>query len=351
MARLPLVSPLDRILFLKAQPYLETQPFEVVTALASYTEERFYRAGSMIRSRGERVREVLFLAEGEVEIRFGPGFPMRRVTAPGVVGLSHYFAAHSPTLARAGSGSATDAAHPSEAAIEVAPAVRARADTLCLAIGADDLEQLLEDHFTLMLQFAYRTGEEAHRNRIALGPDRPPEPGFEAAERDRTPVDLDLVQRLARVRRAPFFRRTNLTVLGELIRDQRIERLMPGEALWQRGDPIDGLALVIDGHFQSTGTEAPCDAPAGAVLGALEILCEDDRREGWSATTPSRVLAMPRDVFIDRLEDHSEFALDYLGYCARAATEAWRLGVEVRRRARRGEPGDEAPLDAVRAAP
>ena len=303
MARLPLVSPLDRILFLKTQPYLLGQSPDVLTVLASYTEERFCSRGASLRSGATRVDEVLFLVEGSVEIDevSNPSEPSREVAAPGVIGLPHHFAG-----------------------IERPPDVRALEDTLCLALDVGDLDQILEDHFSLLLSFAYRSGAESLRVLQQLGPNRPNEPGFRDEQRRETPARLDLVQRLARARRAPLFERTNLTVLSELVRWEGLERLEPGEILWRKGDPIDRMMLVLDGSLRLAEGSGTATAPSGAVVGAWEILSDARRTETWEAVSSCRLIPIRRDLFIDLLEDHFDFAVDYLRSCCERTILGWR---------------------------
>ena len=180
MNRLPLVSPVDRVLFLKAQGYIRGLPAEILSALALYTEERFYPAGSTIRPGGSVVEQIYFLGEGRVEIVDEKSSSQRTVSvdAPGIVGLPHYFAG-----------------------VPRAPTVRASSDTVLLALDADDLDQILEDHFALLLQFARRSALEALTTLRGLGARRPPEDGFEDGSPHETPVSLDVVHRLALARR------------------------------------------------------------------------------------------------------------------------------------------------------
>lgn len=307
MSRLPLVSPLDRALFLKAQPYFAGLPSSVLTVLASYSEEQFYPAGSSIRSENATIDRAIFLGSGEVRVgrpdaSRGSGM---RVQAPGAIGLAHSFA-HAKRV----------------------PPVRAMSDTLCLEIGVDDLSQILEDHFSLLLQMTRTSAEQVRGNTVALGSARPKERGFSKEDRQETPVRLDLVQRLARAKRAPLFRETNLTVLGELFRSDQPDLIQPGEALWKPGDPIDRMAFVLDGGFRTDGTLGDCLAPAGATLGAWEIALESTRAEGWIATQPSRVLSISRELFIDLLEDHFEFAETYLRRVNRQILRGWDLLAE-----------------------
>lgn len=310
MARLPLVSPVERALFLKAQPYLEGLSPAILAVLASYTEERFYPAGATIRAAGSPVERVIFLGSGVVEIDGPPAIQGSAVEieAPGAIGLAHHFArAESP------------------------PAVRAATDTLCLELPTDDLDQILEDHFPLLLQMARTSTEQALMTFEALGDARPAEAGFDRDDRRETPVTLDLVQRLARAKHAPLLRDTNLAVLGELFRFDTPRTIAPGQALWREGDPVDEMALVLDGSFSTEGRFGRCHAASGATLGAWEILSESKRFEGWVADAPARVLAIRKDLFVDVLEDHFEFAETYLQRLNDKVIEGWDGMARMRR--------------------
>ena len=306
MARLPLVSPLDRILFLKAQPYLAGQTPEVLTALASYTEDRYHDAGSVVRPAAKRLDEILFLAEGAVEISDAGA---RRIEAPGVIGIPH-----------AATG-ATDA-----------PEIHAAEDTLLLAIATADMDQILDDHSALLMNFSLRTAEQFLHVERSLGDQRPEIPAFSEEDGAGTPIELDLVHRLARARRAPFFAETNLSVLGQLIRYEAVRHIQPREALWEIGDPIQQMTLVLDGGFESRGPFPTATACAGAVIGAYEILLEGHREESWVARKPSRVLDISRNHFIDVFEDHPDFARAYHAYCARATLDAWDRAARLEKR-------------------
>jgi CRP-like cAMP-binding protein len=302
MARLPLVSPIDRALFLKAQPYLDGLSPSILAALASYSEERFYSAGALIRAQDASIERILFLGSGEVEItrsneRDAQGL---RIQAPGAVGLAHHFAR-----------------------VLQAPAVHAVVDTLCLEIATIDFDQIIEDHFALLLEIGRTSCEHAITNFKELRESRPPEVGFEARDRHETPVQLDLVHRLARARNAPFLQGTNLTVLGELIRFADPLTISVGTALWQGGDAIDRMVLVLDGGFRTEGEFGRCHAASGATLGAWEILADTARFEGWVAEEPSRILSIHRDLFTDLLEDHFEFAETYLRRVCQKIVDGW----------------------------
>ena len=310
------------MLFLKAQPYLKDQPTEVLSALALYSEDEFCAAGSIVRPAAGPIEKVLFLAEGTVEIHPLPGAAglPRSVSSPGVIGLPHHFSGVGET-----------------------PEVRAVEDTLCLEVTASDLDQILEDHSSLMLNFAQRGAEEAGLSLAALGGSRPEEPSFldtqsseeSTAKSDaqgtgvQTPIQLDIVDRLALARRSPFFSRTSLTVIGRLIQPDGIEHLDQGRALWSYGDPIEDMAFIVDGELEFHTPDGIRIASAGAVLGAWEVLSEGDRTETWVARKPTRLISIPRERFIDTLEDHFDFAYEYLRYCGASSVASWKIESET----------------------
>ena len=307
IARLPLVSPVERALFLKAQEYLEGVSSSVLAALASYTEERVYHAGELIRKEGGSLDRIIFLGQGTVQVEFasGAGGAVREIQAPGAIGLAHHFA---------GAGNP--------------PRIRALTDALCLEMRADDLDQILEDHFSLLIQMCRTSCHHAVESAKALREKRPDLQGFVESASAQTPIDLDLVARLARLKQAPFWAETNLGVLAELVRREPPQKIDAGQALWQEGESIDRMVVVLDGRFRSCGRYGQVNASSGATLGAYELFLEGDRFEGWIAEVPSRVIPIPRDLFIDLLEDHFEFAQGFLSLASSYIIECWAIAGE-----------------------
>ncbi len=307
MARLPLVSPLDRALFLKAQPYFEGLAPNLLALLASHSEEAFFPAGAWIRRAGDPIEQIHFFGAGRLAVDHA--FEGRRgsleIEAPGAIGLADHFAG-----------------------TPVPPAVRAVVDTFCLTLATADLDQILEDHFALVHTLARASCDSAVASFKSQAAARSDEIGFDDADGIDTPATLDLVQRLARARRAPFLKGTNLTLLAELIKLDEPERIAPGEAVWREGDPIERMCLVLDGRFRTDGRFGTAHAGAGAMLGAWEIAATGPRFEGWIAEVPSRILAIERELFVDLLEDHFELAQAYL----RRLSEQVARGVRARAR-------------------
>ena len=294
MARLPLVSPLDRALFLKAQPYLEGLAPHAIAALGQYTEERAFVAGEVIHEAGDAPDRIYFLASGRVRTQYPDAEPFD-VAAPGGVGLVDCLAES-----------------------EAPPRVWAVEDTFALSLGAIELAQLMEDDFLLYETLARSLSRVGLEERRLQGARRSAEPGFPdmGDESNRQP-SLDLVHRIARARRAPFFEGSDLTVLTELLRYQQPRSVSKGELLWERDEPSESLALILDGSLATLDEGEPCIHPAGAMLGVWEVFGSEDRLEETRAHEDARVLEIDRALFTDLLEDHAGFAMDFLSKLAR----------------------------------
>jgi CRP-like cAMP-binding protein len=314
MRRLPLVSPIDRALFLKAQPYLAGISPQMITVLAAHSEERDFRPGETIFAAGVLPDTIFFLSTGGVRIEYDGTATKNafEVKAPGGVGLMEYLACS-----------------------EQPPGVRAMVETQALAVDPRIFMQLVEEDFMLYQSIARTLGRAVLDARDALGPQRPPERGYPTGATGPLPESLDLVQKLVRAREAPFFENSNVTVMTELLRFQQPRRLEPGETLWEAGDPVSSIALVLDGHCTATVPRARAEAraesgdresresvgrqagepiayPAGSVLGAWELFAVESRAETARAGPETRILEIDRVHLTDVLEDHFEFALDYL---------------------------------------
>jgi CRP-like cAMP-binding protein len=302
MASLPLVSPLDRALFLKAQPYLAGLPSSTLAALAEHSDEREFQAGESIYRADESPRAIHFLSAGAVRIQYASVAPFD-LEAPAGLGLMDH-------LARP----------------EVLPDVSALRETQTLCLGLDAMMQILEDDFLLQLAIARSLSQIIVASQRALGARRPREPGFPSDRRPATPDRLDLVERLVWARSSPFFQDSSLTVLTELFRFQGPRAIAAGETLWRRGEPVESMALVLDGRFAGLCGAHEHEIPAGAMPGAWELFSLAPRRETVRAETSGWVVEIDRTHFTDVLEDHFEFTLDYLGKAAREVLALRSLG-------------------------
>ncbi len=297
MARLPLVSPLDRALFLKAQPYLEGLASTALAALAQYTEESFFARKQAVYTRGVPPDKIYFLASGGVRIQYATGQPFD-VSSPGGIGLVEHLAQS-----------------------QEPPSAWALEETLALCLDAGSFMQILEDDFALYMSIASSLARATMEALCGWGSKRPAERGFSEDRLKETFVTLDLVHRLAQAREAPFFRGSNLTVLTGLLRFQQPRTLRAGDLIFEEGGTVESIALILDGTFVMTIGGGETLNAVGSILGGWEIFTRQARHETARAVTPARIIEIDRTLFTDVLEDHYEFAVDYLGKLSRRVIE------------------------------
>ena len=295
MPELPLVSPLDRALFLRAQRYLSGVDSSIIAAIASHSVERYFRKGEWLHVEHEPVRSIYFLSEGAVaSIRNGRS--VFEVRAPGGTGLAHVLA-RSPDP----------------------PGTQALVDTSCLEIALSSYLQILEDRFPLVLQLARNLSQlvldEVHGG-ASCGESDVDEPGIATPTRS-----LDLVDRIALARRSTLFRESNLTVLAELLRAGRVRKLAAGEVLAARGDRAEALLLVESGRLQVEHGRSAHRLGPGCIGGVYDLFTDEPREEAIVAQTEASVLEIGRSDFIDVLEDHFGLARDLLAYLAHRYVE------------------------------
>ena len=91
VTRLPLVSPIDRAVFLKAQPYLSDLPSSAIATLAQYTEEHFFSEKESVYHAGVAPAHIYFLASGGVRTQYEGSSPFD-ILSPGGIGLIEHLA-------------------------------------------------------------------------------------------------------------------------------------------------------------------------------------------------------------------------------------------------------------------
>ena len=298
MSELPLLSPLDRVLFLRSRPdFFELDP-AVLVAIANHTEERSYRAGEEIFPEAESHRHLHFLVEGTVRTTVA-GNNVFDVASPGGVGLMR-------ELARS---------------TELSGAT-ALTDVVSLRIELDNFLQVMEDHFDLVLGLLRNFTEtiSSAEEELDLLPGR--EVCIDCNEPDSN-ESLDLVQKLSRARRATLFETASLTMLSELLRNVPESYVEKGKWLFRTGEQSEVLHLVFEGVVRIENPSGSRVAFAGpGDLVALSDYCLG-RPHAFSAVTETGVqlLRIDRAHYIDLLEDHFDHSLDLLSVLARRYIE------------------------------
>lgn len=285
------VSHVEKILLLSKVRVLERLPRPQLSVIAEATRERFFPKGSVLLREGEPVETIHYLVEGRVRASLkgrdlGVGGPGASIGALGVLTRDH---------------------HGLEAVAET--------DVLALEQDVDAVFELLEDNFAI-LRFVLQDLCRQIIDSVVSGPVEP----LTIPRVDASPPgpELDLVDRIFILRKAPPFARCSLNALAELARAMVDVRFEPGTRLWQAGEQARGILLLVFGTVRCTPPSRPSFvAGAGWPLGALEAIGGTAR--WYEAVTETPVVALAGDVEVlwDVLEDHSDMALDYLSVLGR----------------------------------
>ena len=285
------VSPFERALYLKrVTPLSELSP-DHLAVVAQQVVERWFHRGDTIQAPGEPVRSFHIVVEGRVHAR-GAEHGDEMVGPEKTLGLLSLFA-------RAPEGL--------EAVADI--------ETRTLEIDSDDLDEVLEDHFSILYSEVRDLACRGLRERMAI------ESGTHLAPREgseRPPErELDLVERLQLLRAGPIFRNANMEALLSLANRLKEARFEAGETLWDDGDASGFLYAIVHGRVRCTLPDGRWfTAGTGYPLGNLESQCGAPR--WYQAVTETPVVAMrsSTDEFIDMLEDHFETAREFLAAMA-----------------------------------
>lgn len=291
MAQLPLVSPLDRVLFLRAQPLFQPLEPAILVVLASHARERHFERGDVLIDPDRENRSLLVLGEGTVEVTWDDRIRWQ-VSAPGGIGALH-------TLSDS----------------ELRHGAVALTSGLAIEIDSETYLQIMEDHFAVVDRFLFVNSIYTARCEDELGwvPGHPtPLP----ASDEPMPEKLDLVQKLSRARRAELFRSANLQLLTELFRGESERRFEAGEPIQHRGEAPDGFELVVHGSVRVHDGDREGYLGPEELVGFDDLFTDEPRRFDATAHTPVLTLHVHRNLYVDVLEDHFDHTRALLGHLA-----------------------------------
>jgi CRP-like cAMP-binding protein len=260
--------------------------------IAEHARERTFRAGEVVLVRGEPVGSLYLVVDGRLRVE-GGGRGQPFVGPREGVGLLSLLS-RSPD----GVGAVADL------------------DTVTLAFDGDEILDLFEDNFSLLLfqvrKLAAMLLEE--RKRTADGV------FFGAREGMFCCPDhqLDLVQRIVLLRESGPFARSSLGGLASIVAQMEEVRFDAGSTLWRSGEPSGSLLLTLDGVIGCKIGESGhvFHAGRGYPLGNLESLTQEPR--WYDAVVENPLIALRGDsgLFLDVLEDHTGMAMDFLAAMA-----------------------------------
>jgi len=287
------VGRMERLLYLRKLPLLETLSPDDLSLIAEQGRTRVFQKGTWLLRQGEPIASVHIVIEGRVLLRRGEHDLGRATLGAGVGGLGYL--AHDPE--------GVDAT--------------AETDVVTLEIEGDTLDEILEDRFSI-LQHLLR---ETSRRLIDLWHQAPEEclaaqvqmnaPGFGA--------QLDLVQRMLFVRKSLPFIRTSASALADLVRNLVELRFESGTVLWRRGEPARQVQMLVEGRMACSASIPGfvLEPGAGFPVGGLDAVAGVPRWYDAVCDGPVVTLSGDVEVLFDLFEDNAHVALEYLAQIAR----------------------------------
>jgi CRP-like cAMP-binding protein len=281
------VGPVQRALILKTFPGFAALAGHEVAVLASITRERSFQAGEVIHEPGTPVIAFYLTVTGDVQV-YHDGKPSKLFgPRSSIGGLA--------SLTRDPAGSHAVAV----------------TDVLALEVDADDMQDVFEDNYRILLGVMRALATGLRQAQIQSGG------GAAVAHTSRAIVvpnnPLNFVERMFFYRQTSNFASASIEALADMVQDVKEQRYAPGDRLWAVGDMADASVLVVDGEIEcSADGVAPFVFGQGFVVGGLDSLAQETHWYEARAKTPLRVLSLERTHLIDVLEDHVEMAMDLM---------------------------------------
>jgi CRP-like cAMP-binding protein len=282
---------LERAVALRRIPGLEDLDPDLLTTLAARTELRRHAAGGSLA--GHALAAIHLVLEGRVLESRGRGAE-RSIERGGLVGdLGALFEESGPFRAVAA------------------------VDSVTLALPLEDLIDLCEEHFGLLVA-ALRAAARA-----ALASGRREGTGVpSAAAPPRARGSLALGDRILALSAGPLFAEVAVHTLGRIASEAKPLALGPGDALWREGEPAGCLVTILDGALACRDARGDFEVGPGALLGLLEALAGVPRSFAASAATPVSALVLESSALLDAMEDDSDLAVDVLAALVRSLSPA-----------------------------
>jgi CRP-like cAMP-binding protein len=295
----------ERLLRLRGVPVFRPMTASQLAPLAMSMRSNTFEKGDVILREEETPRAFHMLLTGSVTMR-RHGNIIRTITAPGGVGFLS-------VLARTAGGT--------EAVAET------RVETF--ELGADALDEMFEDHFSLLFGTMQWIADRL-LNETMEAPPRPYTPPPEDYEESLGDHEIGIVERIFLIRRTLAFRRANVNSVARLARQMKELRVPAGEYLWKKGDPSIGSFFVVKGKGELRWDRA--ESPEGKatqevgptyIVGGVESVAGKPRWNDFIATEPVTALVGNREGLIDMFEDDQDVALQFLSMMSSFLLVLW----------------------------
>lgn len=288
------IGPVQRALILKTFPGFAALAAGELAVMAATSHERFFPAGATLLSPGVPVGAFYLIVDGCAQV-FRQGRAQDMGPRSSVGGLA--------ALARDPNG-----AH-----------VVAIEDTVALEIDIEDMNDVFEDHFNILLGVLGAIGRTMRALQIQQGGGAARPARSQLGSVSERP--LGLVDKMFVLKGSTSFADTSIEALADLARGATERRLAAGAEIWREGDRAEGPVLVVNGAVEcqpSSGT--PFELGPSYVVGGLDSIAQEPRWYRAAAKTDLRILELERRHLLDVLEDHPDVAMELLRGLARGVS-------------------------------
>lgn len=284
----PTVNPVQRALIIKTFPGFAGLDAGGLAIMSSITRERFFPAGTVMHEPGVPVVAFHLIVDGEVQM-YRNGKETKRFGAKSAIG-----------------GLASLTRDP-----EGAHAV-AVSDVFALEIDSDDMQDVFEDHYDVLLGVVKAMATGLRQAQIAAGGGAAIS-GRAAPDPVTKPADLSLVEKMFFLRKTSNFANASIEALSDLAAGSYEKRYRPGDVIWRAGDDAQSSVQVLAGTVICEAPDVkPFEFGVGMIVGGLDSMARQARWYDCIAKDDVRLLVIERTLMFDVLEDHIEMAMALL---------------------------------------
>ena len=129
---------------------------------------------------------------------------------------------------------------------------------------------------------------------------------------------MDVEAQMELLRRIPYFGALPLEDLARVARTLRIRSCLKEEVVFRRGDPSEGLYIVLSGGIRTSVTSVEGREQVlkvfgpGRTFGDLSVFDDEPLAADAVATTESTIAVLPRAHVIELLRRHPDAAIDVI---------------------------------------
>lgn len=274
------------------------------------TVRRVLALGRCTLFHGVSPAELAILAENAIETEIPPGTTLAEA--------GHRLSAvHVIVEGEIASGGQRWEVHDAFGAMEVfadrtvAAAATTTSATRTLQLDAEDLTEILEDNFGVLL---------ASLRSVAL---LSREPIVDTDPMPLAPAPLGLIDRLFLLRRHPVFARASVRSLATLAHAAQPVVWEPGVRIVHAAQPAAAVHIVVAGSVRRIDEpiDDPVDVGAGAMFGLVDTLANAPSSASFDAVGAVHGLMTPSAALLDVLEEHSDLGIAMLAALARVTFE------------------------------